>query len=284
MSQAHRPDPDEQARYWNEEGGERWVRYIDRLERMLAKLSARLIDAVDARPGEHVLDIGCGGGPTSAAYAAAVGERGRVLGVDVSRPILEVARRRFTTQANLEFIAADAAAHPFESGAFDVLTSRFGVMFFPEPESAFAHLRQAVRADGRLCFLCWRSLDDNPWMGAPARAAFEHVTPPEKLPPGSPGPFSLADPERLRALLTGAGFAEPQLEALDETIVLGDVDAALAWLTDMGPAARPLAEAEPAARERALAAMREVLEAHQTAVGVSFAGSAWLVRARASGA
>ncbi|MEX2482113.1 MAG: class I SAM-dependent methyltransferase [Gammaproteobacteria bacterium] len=269
----------DQATFWNEEGGRRWVEHIDQLERMLTDLSVRLIAAVDARPGEQVLDIGCGGGPTSAELARLVGSAGHVLGVDISAVILALARRRFAHLPSLAFATADAAEHAFTPASFDVITSRFGVMFFPDPHAAFRNIRRAARPGARLRFLCWRPLDENPWMGAPAKAAFTVIPPPEKPAPGAPGPFSFGQVERVRDILSLAGFTAIEFEPVDQAITLGSLDEALEWLTRMGPAAAPLADAAPEAREAARAAMRDVLAAHETSAGVTLAGAAWLVRA-----
>lgn len=270
----------DQATFWNEEGGRRWVEHIDRLEGMLEGLSQELVRAVDGRPGERVLDVGCGGGPTSAVYAEAVGEAGEVLAVDISDVILETARSRHGHHPNLRFELADAATHPFAPGSFDVVTSRFGVMFFPDPEAAFAHLRRALRPGGRLCFLCWRTIEENPWMSAAAAAAFSVLPPPERPPPGSPGPFSLGQAERLETLLAGAGFLDVKLQALDQSIELGALEQAVDWLTRMGPAATALAEAEPSEREQAIEAMRAALARHQVDGVVTLPGATWLVRGR----
>lgn len=271
----------EQAEYWNNEGGERWIRYLDHLERMLEGLSRHLVEAVDARPGEHVLDIGCGGGPTSAAYAQAVGTDGAVLGVDISRVILDVTRQRFTALPQLRFETADAASYPFTPDSFDVVASRFGVMFFPDPAAAFGNIHTGAKAGSRLRFLCWRGIDENPWMGATAAAAFTVIPAPEKPAPGAPGPFSFADPERVREILTTAGFRDVSFEKVDEPITIGTVDHALDWLSNMGPAATPLAEASESDRAAAQAEMRKVLEAHDTMRGVTLPGAAWLVSATA---
>ena len=153
--------------------GQRWVEYIDRIEPMLDRFSAQLIKAVNAQTGEHVLDIGCGGGPTSAAYAAHVGPQGRVLGVDISDIILELARQRHGAAKQLHFETADAASYAFEPASFDVITSRYGVMFFPEPDAAFGNIRKAAKPGARLRLMVWRPLDENPWMGLPARRGFQ---------------------------------------------------------------------------------------------------------------
>lgn len=269
--------------YWNEKGGERWVRYIDHLEQMLTGFSEVLIERLAPRPGEHILDIGCGGGPTSAAIADAVGPSGRVLGVDISSVILEVARARHGGRGNLELVLADAGEHAFEPGAFDAVTSRFGVMFFHAPEAAFRNIHAAARAGARLVFICWRQMEENPWMGAAAQAAFSVLPPPEPPDPEAPGPFAFADAERVRRILTEAGFTGIALEPVDQTIRLGPLEHALDWLINMGPAADALQEAAPAEREAAIAAMRAALAAGETAEGVvAFPGATWLVTARAA--
>ncbi len=274
------PADNDQASYWNEEGGARWVRHIDGVEAMLEPLSARLLERVAAAGAERVLDIGCGGGITSAALARAVGERGHVTGLDVSKVILEVARSRYAGVANLEFLLADAAVHAFAPGSYDVLTSRFGVMFFPDPHAAFANLRRALKAGARLCFLCWRGLNENPWMGLAASAAFTVLPAPAKPEPGAPGPFSFAKRERVTDILTRAGFSGIEFEAVDRPIDLGSLDEAMDWLTNMGPAAQPLREANDDDRAAALDAMREALGNAERDGRVVLNGATWVVVAR----
>ena len=270
----------EQAAYWNDAGGQRWVRHMRGLEVMLAPLGAALLTRVAARPGERVLDVGCGGGTTSAALADAVGRAGLVTGLDVSKVILDVARADYAGTANLEFLLADAGTHAFAPATYDVLTSRFGVMFFPDPHAAFANLRGALKAAARLCFLCWRRLDENPWMGLAAAAAFTVLPPPPPPEPGAPGPFSFAKRERVMDILTAAGFTGIEFEAVDRDIDLGSLDEAMAWLTHMGPAAQPLREANEDHRALALDAMREALGNEERNGRVVLNGATWVVKAR----
>jgi len=271
----------DQATYWNEEGGARWVHHIDGVEAMLEPLSARLLERVAAQGGEKVLDIGCGGGITSAAIARAVGDEGRVTGLDVSKVILDVARRRYAHVGNLDFLLADAGSHVFAPASYDVLTSRFGVMFFHDPHAAFANLRQALKSTARLCFLCWRRLDENPWMGLAAAAAFTVLPPPPKPEPGAPGPFAFAKRERVSDILGAAGFGAIEFEAVDSPIDLGSLDDAMEWLTNMGPAAQPLREANEDHRAAALDAMREALGNAGTGGRVVLNGATWVVSAKA---
>ncbi len=269
----------DQASYWNDEGGARWVQHIDGVETMLEALSARLLERLKPAAGERVLDIGCGGGITSAAIAQAVGATGHVTGLDVSKVILEVARQRYAALANLEFVLADASTHGFVPGLYDVLTSRFGVMFFHDPHAAFANLRRALKPAARLCFMCWRRLDENPWMGLTAAAAFTVLAPPAKPEPGAPGPFSLAKRERVTDILNSAGFAGIEFEAVDRAIDMGTVDEALQWLSNMGPAAQPLRDASEPDRAAALQAMHAALTTAASAGRVVLNGASWVVSA-----
>lgn len=276
------PRENDQAQFWNEDGGQRWVQHIDGVEAMLDGLTQALYVRAAARPGERVLDIGCGGGRTSATFADAVGPQGAVTGVDVSRVILDVARARHAARANLDFVLADAGECAWPAAPYDLITSRFGVMFFHDPAAAFTNVRRAAAPGGRLVFMCWRRLDENPWMATAAQAAFTVLPPPPKPEPGAPGPFSFANEARVRGILECAGFADVAFTANDRPIILGTVDAALGWLTEMGPAAQPLREADAAGRERALAAMRTALAAHERDGLVVLGGATWIVSARAA--
>lgn len=269
----------DQEVFWNTEGGESWVEHIERLEAMLSDLSAHLIKHAAPRAGEQVLDIGCGGGLTTSAIAEAVGSGGSVLGVDISEVILRVARERFAHMGNLGFTTADAGVFPFDAGVYDLITSRFGVMFFPDPEAAFSNICRAGKSGGRMVFICWRGLQENPWMGAPVAAAFSVLAPPEKPDPGAPGPFSLADPDRVRQIMSSAGFIDIKLSAIDEPVNLGALEAALDFMTMMGPAAEPLKEAPAAQRADAIAAMRAALEEKNTSDGVVMPSAVWQVEA-----
>jgi len=266
--------------FWNEEGGERWVEHIDRVEAMISGLSEHLQAHAAAQPGEKVLDIGCGGGVTSAALARAVGSAGHVLGADISEVILKVARERYAGVANLELKTADAEVFPFESNRFDLITSRFGVMFFADPEAAFRNICSAGKPGARMVFICWRSLRENPWMGAPAAAAFTILTPPEKPEPGTPGPFSLEDTERVTKIMSAAGFTDIKFTAIDEPVNLGELEPALQFMTAMGPATEPLKAASDREREAATEAMRAVLAENDTPDGVIMPSATWVVEAR----
>ena len=280
MSEQDLPNntPSDQATYWNEDGGRRWVANIARVERMLQPLADELLALAAPASGERALDVGCGGGLTSAAFARAVAPAGRVLGLDVSAVILDVARERFKDTPNLEFALGDAATMALAD--YDLVTSRFGVMFFPAPIAAFSNLRRALRGDGRLAFICWRSLDENPWMAVPTRAAFTVLPRPEPTPPGAPGPFAFADGDRLRDILEQAGFGAVSIEPFDRTLDLGTPDDALEQMTRMGPAAAAFTAAAVSEQRAAADAIRAALEAHVVGGTVHMPSATWLVRAR----
>ncbi|MDF2901645.1 MAG: SAM-dependent methyltransferase, partial [Phenylobacterium sp.] len=188
----------DQIAYWNNAAGETWAALQDRLDRQIEPLGLRAIEAGAPQPGERVLDIGCGCGQTSFELARRVGPSGRVLGVDISAPMLEVARQRAAgAAANVSFIEADAQTHAFQNGGFDLAISRFGVMFFDDPTAAFRNIGAALRPGGRLSFVCWRPMLENAWMATPLFAAMPLLPPLPPPDPAAPGPFAFADPERV---------------------------------------------------------------------------------------
>jgi len=278
MSTSTPAAPIDQAQHWNEEGGRRWVENIVHVERMLEPLNAELLALAAPRAGERVLDVGCGGGSTSAAFAQAVGPSGQVLGVDVSAVILEVARRRFAGVRGLSFEVGDAATMAL--AGFDLIVSRFGLMFFADPVAAFTGLRRAAAAHGRLAFVCWRGIELNPWMGECAKAAFSVLPRPEPTPPGAPGPFAFADATRLRGILEAAGHVGIDIAARDLLLDLGSAADALEQMTRMGPAAPGYAAASVATRAAVDDALRAVLAAHLDGDRVRMPGAVWLVRAQ----
>lgn len=266
--------------YWNGPGGDRWTGESARTEKMLSRVADLLYPLARAIPGETVLDVGCGLGPTTIELARRVAPNGRAVGLDVSAKMVELARQRAKGVANIEFIAADAATYRFDAPFADLLFSRFGVMFFGDPTAAFANLRKALKPKGRMVFACWRRLSENPWMLKPLLAAYEHVP---KLPPAQPdepGPFAFADQERVGEILTAAGFAAPRFTPIDLAFDIAGgqgMDAAVHQAMTIGATSRALQDQPKNLVDAAAAAIRQALTPYQKGQTVELPGAVWLV-------
>jgi SAM-dependent methyltransferase len=274
-------DNAEQVEYWNGPGAARWVHHQEVLDRMLEPFGRAILEVAGLQRGERVVDVGCGCGWTALTAAEAVGPAGIVLGVDVSAPMLEHARGRARARglSNVTFTAADASTHAFDA-SFDLLMSRFGVMFFRDPTAAFTNLRTALRSEGRVAFVCWGPVADNPWFRVPMASAGTVLPLPEPPAPDEPGPFSFADRARVQAVLARAGFGDVRVERSSPALVLGaNVEEAATHAVDTGPVSRLLLDADDATRARVQAAIRESLRPYLGEGGVSLPSAAWIVRA-----
>lgn len=283
-SKPFRPD-----QCWGDKSGEAWVGMQERLDTQLDPFGRAALARLSPRAGERALDIGCGAGQTLLELGEAVGVTGRVLGVDLSEPMLARARERIAARgyAHVDVELGDAATHSFQE-PFDVAFSRFGVMFFSDPVAAFHHLREALRPGGRLSFVCWQSMNKNAWASLLIRA-LKPLLGSRDLPPlfqsGKPGPFSFEDPARLRRILTDAGFEAVETESLERELHLGGsmtLDEAVEFAIEVGPAARIISELEPDLVPAARAALEQVLAPFATARGVWLASAAMIVSARRS--
>lgn len=275
----------EQIRYWNEVAGPKWVALHEQIDVQIRPLGHMTMDRARLAPGERVIDVGCGCGNTTLDLARRVGPTGKALGIDLSTMMLARARETAAAAgaANVEFRQADAQTHPFEAGSFDVVFSRFGVMFFADATAAFRNLLGALRPGGRLAFVCWQALSENPWMLVPLAAALPHL-PPIPLPdPNGPGPFGFADQNRVRLFLEGAGFRDVGFESVNEAIDVGgkaDLDQVVDFALQMGPLGAVLRKSEPAARDSVFAAVRDAIKPYQTADGIRMSSAAWIVTGR----
>jgi SAM-dependent methyltransferase len=275
----------DQIAYWNGPNGQRWTDRQAEQDVLLAPVSKALIDRTAAKAGDRILDVGCGCGSTSIALAQQVAPSGFVLGIDISGPMLARARELAPKGAPVDFALADATVYPFDPESFDLLVSRFGVMFFAEPVVSFANLRRALRPSGRLAFACWREPRENPWMMAPLQAIYRHVP---KLPlqgPEDPGPFAFASEERVNRILGDAGFKAIAMEpvALSFDIAVGrGLDAAVQAALQIGPGSRALDGHPAETRAAAAKSVKEMLTPYVRGQSVPLAGSIWFVTARAS--
>ena len=274
-----------QVEHWDDVESRHWVAEADRYDSMLRPLGELAMDAADLESGERVLDIGCGSGATTMALAQLVGPTGAVTGIDLSEKMLAPARAEAqrTGVTNVRFELGDAQIHPFPSAAFDVAYSRFGLMFFGDPVAAFTNIAGALVAGGRLSFVCWRDRAEQQWIEVPLRAAVAHVPMPEFGKPGEPGMAGLADGERTRAILDGAGFTGIDVQPVDATVTLGGsgaVDEVMGFL-EAGALGRALltdASAEQADAVRS--AIGEALGPYETPAGVTLGAAVWIVTAR----
>lgn len=275
----------EQVEYWNGVVGERWARNQVSLDRALAPFGRAAIDRLAPAPGERLLDVGCGAGGTLLELAERLGGQGEVLGADISRPLLEHARRRLAAArlTNVHVQEVDAAQVSFER-PFDAIFSRFGVMFFDDPLAAFTNLRRALLPGGRLGFVCWQRLEENPWSAVPLAAVRPLIAdPPAPAAVGAPGPFAFAEPERCRAVLSGAGFSQVRIEPFQHPVVISEqgIEEAVGFVTRVGPASRLLADQPDVVRETARARIASALAPALDGTTVALGGAAWVVTARA---
>jgi SAM-dependent methyltransferase len=255
----------EQAEFWSQLAPT-WLELEDQLEEVGRLPGELAMDRLDFLPGQKVVDLGCGSGTTTLELAARVGPGGEVAGVDISAEMLARGRERAARAGagNIEFVHADVQVHDLGEARFDAAYSRFGVMFFADPVAAFANVRRALRPGAALSFVCWQSVFDNEWMLIPG-AAVASVT--GSLPPmpgpGEPGPFSLADPGRVRAVLEAAGFGSVAVEPHGDQVVISEDRIPEVALTSVrvGGVREALRDADQHTRERALAAIEEAMRA-----------------------
>lgn len=271
----------EQEEFWDRRAAA-WDRHAEALDEFSSRFGDPAMDALDPRPGERVLDIGSGAGTTALELARRVAPSGNVVGVDLSGEMVAVARVRAERfdEGHVRFEVVDAQSGSL--GEYDAAYSRFGVMFFPEPEVAFANIAASLVDGGRFACVVWAALGDNPWMFVPMMFASgplaAHVTPPG---PDQPGPFSLADPEHVREILEGAGFDDIVIERLEDARVLHDdtVRDEVAEMLEVGPLGASFAEATPEAREAAIDAVIAGCEDHRSDGGWRLPAAAWMVTA-----
>jgi SAM-dependent methyltransferase len=252
------------------------------LDRQVEPLGLAAMDVLCPAEGEHIVDIGCGCGQTSLALAARVRPSGSVVGVDISQPMLDVAfRRPRTADLQVTFRKLDAQTGDLGDDLFDAAFSRFGVMFFSDPVAAFANIRASLKPGGRLAFVCWRALNENPWMQAPLQAALPLLPPLAPPDPAAPGPFAFADPSRVRSILADSGYGSVTINPFDADIGGEDLDQTLKLALRIGPLGRALRE-HPEFVGNVTDAVRDVLSEYLTSNGVRMPAAVWIALARTS--
>lgn len=272
----------DQHAYWNGAAGHLWIDFQDTLDVVYAPVQQHLLARAAVRAGERAIDVGCGCGASSLAVAERAGPTGEVLGIDIAADMLARARTRIPAGASLRFLEADAATHAFRPGHFDLLVSRFGVMFFSDPVSAFRNLATTLRPAGRVAFACWRQPRENPHLMLPLQQAYKHVPKLPQMNPDDPGPFAFAAKERVAHILSEAGLASIAMEPFDTSLdVAGGrgLDHAITVAQSIGPAARALKSQPPEKIAAATQSIREALAAHQQGDSVPLPAALWIVTA-----
>ncbi|MDP3494568.1 MAG: class I SAM-dependent methyltransferase [Hyphomonadaceae bacterium] len=272
-----------QIDYWNATAGQTWAHYQAQLDRQIEPLGLEALRSLAARPGERVLDVGCGCGQTTLELAERVGAAGAVTGVDISSPMLAIAEARPVPQgaAQPQFIKYDAQTADLGQGQYDAVFSRFGVMFFNDPVAAFRNLRRALTSNGRLTFVCWRPFAENLWMRAPMEAAQPYLPPSPPMDPTAPGPFAFANPDRVRSILSEAGFCDVSLQAFNTSIGGSSLEQTVDLSLRVGPLGAVLRE-QPDLAPTVADAVKAAMAAYETPGGVLIPAAVWIVTAQAS--
>lgn len=277
-----------QIEFWNGETGQNWVSHDALMEAMLQPLGEAVMDSLSPKPGEHVLDIGCGCGHTSLSLADRVGAEGSVTGIDISAPMLAVASQLAAEHnaghKSVQFLEADAQTHRFTPESYDAAFSRFGVMFFEDPVAAFTNIRASLRPSGRLAFCCWQPRAVNPFMTVPAMAALELLPAPPEIPPRTPGPFAFEEADYVAEILTEAGFEHVAVTPLRQPLTFGrgmSLEDIVERLVEIGPIAQMVREApedlQQPVRDKVVDA---VAPFYQAGAGMTLEGQFWLVTAK----
>jgi len=267
----------EQAALWNGASGRSWVEAQELLDRMFMPLESLLVEAALAKPRKRVLDIGCGTGAVTLALKRRLGKEVECVGVDISAPMLDHARSRAERDgAQVSFIRADAEHHAFETHNFDLIVSRFGVMFFADSVRAFENLRRAARADAQLCLIAWRSASENPFMTAAERAVASLLPEVPPRDPDAPGQFNFGDPNRVQRIFEQSGWTNVEIRKLDVECSFATRDLSR-YLTRLGPIGRFLQQADERTKKHVLAAALPAFDPYVHGGTVRFNAACWQI-------
>lgn len=272
---------EEQSRLWNGPSGANWVEAQELLDGMFRPFEEILARAVVSAKATRVLDVGCGTGATTLAAARAAGEGASCTGIDISRPMIEVARARAAREGvPASFIVADAQTLDLAGAGYDLAISRFGVMFFEDPVKAFANLRRGARTGAALRCVVFRSIAENPFMTAAERAAAPLLPALPPRPAGGPGQFAFADACRVQGILESAGWSQVEMLPIDVTCTMPE-SALDGYFSRLGPVALALREADDATRARVMRAVRGGFAPYLHGDEVRFSAACWEIAARA---
>ena len=276
-------NPD-QGKFCNEEPGLSWVENDRLMSERLETISQLLLENLDLRPSGRILDIGCGGGGTTLALAKRAPPSAQITGLDISKPLLDLAAQKCAHHENINFVLADAQAHRFALQKFDTVISRFGVMFFENPVKAFQNIKSALTVEGRLNFVCWAPLEENEFFYAPLQAALQHTDQPFIAPGRAPGPLAFSDAAYLRSLLEEAGFQQIEIAKTPTRVTTKDSpeeDAKLLMQIGLATRIMTLAEMGEAERAEVFRSMLAQSAARQKDDKISYDATVYIVAARA---
>lgn len=275
---------DEQVALWNGPAGRAWADERAILDRMFKPFEELLVAAVPAGSGGRVLDVGCGTGATTLALAGRLGPAGHCVGIDLSEPMIAIARLRAQRDgASAQFLLGDAETYAFEPAGFDRIVSRFGVMFFDDPVAAFANLKRAAKADAELRVAVWRSPAENPFMTTAERTAAPLLPAAPARRPDAPGQFALADPDLVRRILEGSGWRDVEIDPVDLDCSFPEASL-VPFLSRLGPLGLFLSTADQPTRARIVETVRPAFESYVRGGEVRFTAACWTVGARAASA
>lgn len=271
----------EQTRLWNGVAGRAWVDAQELLDQTFQPLEALLVEAASARSARSVLDVGCGTGSTTLAAARRLGAGSRCVGIDLSNPMIDAARTRADREGSpATFICGNAQSYPFEPASFDMILSRFGVMFFDDPIEAFAGLRRAACDDAALRFIAWRSAAENPFMTTAERAAAPLLPNLPARRPDAPGQFAFANSQRVHGILEESGWADIEIRPIDVTCTLPESEL-VRYLTRLGPVGMILHEVDDRTRARVIETVRAAFDPYVHGADVRFNAACWMAGADA---
>jgi SAM-dependent methyltransferase len=273
---------EEQTTLWNGTAGRAWVETQELLDHVLEPMVHLLVEANLPAAERRVLDVGCGTGATTLAAARQLGGEGQVVGIDISAPMIDVARARATREGSTAtFICGDAQSHGFEPASFDRILSRLGVMFFDDPVQAFANLRSAATDGAELRFLAWRGPEDNPFMTTAERAAAALLPNIPARHPDAPGQFAFADRQRTVRILEDSGWLQIDIRPVDMACTFPESQL-VRYFTRLGPLGRVLHEADDPTRARIIETVRPAFDSYVHGAAVHFTAACWLAVARAA--
>jgi len=273
---------DEQVALWNGASGQSWVEAQELLDEMFAPFEELLVESADTKPRRRVLDVGCGTGSTTLAIKRRLGPEAECVGIDISQPMLERARARAKrARVQVNFLCANAEEHAFDQGSFDLITSRFGVMFFTDSIRAFENLRRSASENADLCLIAWRSVSENPFMTTAERAVAAILPGLAGRDLDGPGQFRFAESKLVRHILERSGWGEIEIHPIDVECRFPEAEL-MHYVTRLGPLGRAMRESDEETKARLITAVRPAFAPYVEAGVVRFSAACWKIGARAS--